>query len=133
MSYSQGMLIGPGSQTLRPKTKARPQQQAEVRPPVLESTVTSAVVGASLGTVTGEMVGSTAAVLGVGYAGFRLGSSFGPVGALAGAAVGGAGTYFLEKKVPIGRYTGAAVGFLTGGIIGGVTGAALGVAGKVFG
>lgn len=88
-------------------------------------------MGASLGTVGGEMIGGAASVAGIGYVGYRLGSNFGPIGSVAGAAIGAGGALLLERKIPLGQTAGAAAGFLVGGIAGGAVGAGIGLFNKV--
>lgn len=94
-----------------------------------ETAIKATIVGASLGTVVGETVGTAALVSGGGYLGWRLGQTFGgghPLAAAAGAVIGTGASLFLEKKLPIGGTLGSVGGFLTGGLIGGTIGSVIG-------
>lgn len=125
----------PGSMQIRQnrnhRLSQRPQSRKKVTPPITERAVTSAVVGASIGTVGGEKLGGAVAVTGAGYLGYRIGSQFGTIGAVAGAAVGAGAVFFEERKIGIGRTAGAAAGFLAGGLTGGALGAGMGLISKV--
>ncbi len=132
MPYSFSMQIR--SATSRPSLLARkPANRTEAealanRPSFKEAALKSTVIGASLGTVTGEAIGQGAVLASGGYLGWQLGQRFGGsaiTGAL-GAAVGSAAAFLLERKVPIGATSGAVGGFLAGGLIGGVAGCVIG-------
>mgnify|MGYP000698727037 CR=1 FL=1 len=111
------------------KSAYQPQRQApsrpvvskeeEVRPPFKERVVTHAIVGASLGAI-GSMTTLGAAA----YAGMAIGDTFGygSLGTVVGGVVGAGAGALLEKKFPVGKTVGGAVGFISGGIVGGISG-----------
>lgn len=128
MHYLRSMQIRPGLRTAR---ASRPQKREKVAVPLVERAVTSAVVGASIGTVGGEMIGGAASVAGIGYAGYRIGQNFGTIGGVVGGIAGAGAAFFVESKVPIGKTVGAATGFVVGGLTGGALGAGLGLVNKL--
>ncbi len=127
MPYVLAMQIRTSLPFMAPSRKLAPKVQAE-KPSFPETALRSTIIGASLGTVAGEVIGKGALIGSAGYLGWRLGQNFGgnaAAGAV-GAIAGGVSALFLERKVPIGGTLGSAAGFLTGGVIGGVTGCAVG-------
>lgn len=122
------MLIRSTIQNMGQYPKIKPQSQEKVQVPFKERAVTSAIVGASLGTMAGEQVGEIGFVGGAAYLGYTVGGMFGrpEIGRLVGAAAGAGAGFLVENKLNIGKTVGGAAGFISGGIIGGATGSVIG-------
>lgn len=109
------------------QVQPKPVKEEEVKPPFKERVVTHAIVGASLGAIAGEHLGTATAVGAAAYAGMAIGDTFGygSLGTVVGGVVGAGAGLLLERKFPIGKTIGGAAGFITGGIIGGISGTAV--------
>ena len=122
------MFIRSTKSAYQPQRKApsRPvvSKEDEVRPPFKERVVTHAIVGASLGAIAGERIGSLTSAGAAAYAGMAIGETFGygSLGTVVGGVVGAGAGVLLEKKFPVGKTIGGAAGFISGGIVGGISG-----------
>lgn len=131
LRYSEVMFIRstkPAYTPPRPTPKTVVKSEEEVRPPFKERVVTHAIVGASLGAIAGERVGTLTAMGAMSYAGWTIGemTGYGSLGGLVGGVVGSGAGFLLESKFPIGKTIGGAVGFVSGGLVGGVSGSVVG-------
>jgi hypothetical protein len=121
---------------IRPRLapKAGPQKEDEVRTPFKERVVTHAIVGASLGAIAGERIGSLTSIGAASYAGMTIGeiAGIGPFGGLIGGVVGAGAGLLIENKFPIGKTLGGAAGFISGGIVGGISGTVVAGASSVL-
>lgn len=118
----------------RPAPKKVIHKEDDVRPPFKERVVTHAIVGASLGAIAGERLGSITSIGAASYAGMTIGeiSGIGPLGGLIGGVVGAGAGLLIETKFPVGKTLGGAAGFVTGGIVGGISGSVVAGASSIL-